>query len=175
MKSRLMVVALVPVLGLGSLLLARDEPPTPPAFPGTAQPTSRPAYPPIDPNKPAELHDAMHAMEDLLKAITAQVDDKAMDSSTLADISTLQIYTAFAKTALPGSIGELIGDAKKKAIADYRARLIALLQAQIALEEAILRDDRPAARAALSLLADQRKDAHAAYDVDDHHHGDQKH
>jgi hypothetical protein len=170
MKSRLLMVALVPVLGLGSLLIARNEPLLPPLFPGTQQPASRPASPPIDLDKPPQLGRTMHTMERLIKSIAAQVDNKAMDRSTLADITKLQIHTALAKSPQPDSAGQELSEAEKKAIADYRARIIALLRTELALEEAILADNRAAAHEALKLLAAQRKDGHAAFGVDDDHH-----
>jgi hypothetical protein len=111
----------------------------------------------------------MKTMETLLKTIKAQVDDPTKDASTLSTLTNLQVSTVLAKNALPDQIGELTGEARAKAGAEFKTRMIALLRAELTLEEAVLRGDRAAAHEALAELEQQRKDGHDAYNVDDHH------
>lgn len=151
MNSRLLVVAVASVLVLGSLSIATEAQPM--------LPSTQPAAP--APN----LERTMHAMDKLTEIIEKQLDHKAMDELTLEAVSRLQAFTGIAKTALPDEVGELTGEEKQKAIAAYRLRLVKLLRTELALEEAILSGDRPAAHRALEALGAQRKEGHEAYGV----------
>ena len=137
---------------------------------GFAESASSTTQPAAGVAKAANLHDTMERMEDTFKAIVKQMDDATQDASTLSLMGELQVATATAKNLPPDDVGELTGDAKAKAIAEYRNRMIALLRTQLELEEAILKNDRPAAKAAVASLKQQREEGHKAYDVDDHHH-----
>jgi type II secretory pathway component PulJ len=131
-------------------------------------PASRPSTGQVE--RPMNLHRTMERIERTLKRIAAQVEDPKQDASTLLLLNELQASTVAAKAFNPDNVGELTGDARARMIADYRARMIAVLKAELTLEEAILGNDRPAAKAALATLQKQREDGHKAYDVDDHHH-----
>lgn len=116
------------------------------------------------------LERSMKEMEKLLKGIDRQLNDAAKDESTLTMVNALQAATVAAKNIYPDNVGEHVGDAKKKAMGDYRARMLTLLRAELKVEESLLAGDRAAARAALAAIKQQQKDGHEAYGVDDNHH-----
>jgi hypothetical protein len=92
-------------------MFAQVGPFAPPLLPGVPLPTSRPAYPPIDLNKPTHLEKTMHAMDRFIEEIEKQVDTNTIGPATLDAVTALQVYTAVAKTTYPDNVGELLGDA----------------------------------------------------------------
>jgi Cytochrome b562 len=116
------------------------------------------------------LERSMKGAERALKAINQQIDDAALDADTLFQIDQLQRTLAESKCIVPDEVNELSGAEKQAEIASYRARMLKALKTAIALEEALVAADRPAAKAAIQSLADQRKEGHEEYGVDDHDH-----
>lgn len=114
----------------------------------------------------ASLEANMKSMNRAFKAIGRQIDDASKDAETLALVDTLQAATAAAKGQTPHNVETMEGEAKAKALAEYRQMMLQSLKDTIELEEALLAGNREAAKAAHAKIDKLMREGHRAYRVD---------
>ena len=138
----------------------------------TTQATTQASTPATRPAERAaerpNLERSMKAMDRALNAIARAIEDPTKDAQTLLQIDALQRATAEGKGAPPHEIDELSGEEKAKELAAYRTLMLNMLKAAIVLEEAVMKGDRAAAKAAIDEIQNQRKSGHSEYGVKKH-------
>jgi hypothetical protein len=112
---------------------------------------------------PATIGSAMRDMQQVWTRLSKEDVDPAQKDAALTDILLMQRDTAIAKTGIPGPVRRLSGDAKAKALGEYRALITKLLKTFLDLEDAIAAGNADTVKTLSEQVKQIEKDGHAQF------------
>lgn len=110
----------------------------------------------------------MKGMGRALKALQAQITDKAKKAETLKLINSMQVACVSAKGAEPDPVKKAKTDEERAAESKkFRTPMLALARKLLDMEEHVLNDQFDAAKADLDAALKMREEGHKTYNVKD--------
>jgi hypothetical protein len=109
------------------------------------------------------LEARMHEVEDAVHALRRSLKDPAKAADSLAHIATLQAAAVAAKSESPRMLPHVPEGDRPKFLVEYRREMVRLLQASLALENAVLDGKQDAIDAAYQALRSMEDPAHERF------------